>query len=491
MTTKNISDLPASAALSGLEPIETMNGATNVQTTTRAIANLAGAASAGAVKVRSVGAIGDSITQKNQLLFECNGKTAAQLYAITDRTWQAGCWLLYGAMRSSNAWFAWDFNPGFSGGTTAQVLASVLPVFLGYPNGLPDACIVLAGTNDVGQSVPLATTLANLKAIYTQLQVAGVQPIAMTIPPRGTFPQNTLQLNLGILRLAGELQIPLIDIYSSSVNPANGFWVSANLTYDNTHPTPLACAIWGYAVNEAIREWFQPAPNKVMTAVYAAALGGTLQNPDPMFQSFAGTINTSSSYPNSTDWGAPGTAAICKMNNAAGTEPGSGLTMRQGTPAVAGSSLTPNYLGNSFTLAGNGAAAYTSNNHGTFLTYAVGDRIALAFNVKAILQQGQTNAGTWTFILQDSVLGGLGGVFYGNSVGSIVVNGQAQVGSESAYPAGEFYTEITIPAGAGGVGSVNVHFGTTAGGATSNVGDSVTFANPVALNLTQLGIVTP
>lgn len=440
--------------------------------------------------VVSVGAIGDSITQKNQLLFDLNGHTAASLYAITDRTWQVGGWLIYGAMRSQSSWFAWDFNPGYSGGTTATILSTVLPCFLQYPNGLPRACVVLGGTNDVGGTFVLATTLANLKMIYQGLIGAGVMPIAMTIPPRADFPANVLRLNLGIMRLAQEMGIPYADSYSLLVNPADGTWLSANLTYDNVHPTALACDLIGYALNVAIREWFQPASNKVMTAVYGAALGTNLQNVDPMLLTHAGTLNATSSYPNSTPWGTPGTPAMCTVNSSAGTEPGTGFTMRQGSPSIIGSSLTPNYLGNSFSIAGAGSGmSYSSNNSATFLTYAVGDRVALSFNVKAIMQQAQSNAGTWQFNLLDNTLGEIAGFFYGNAGGSIVVNGQAQIGNETSYPAGSFYTEITIPAGAGGTGSIHVTFSTTAGG--SNVGDSVTFANVVALNLTQLGIVSP
>lgn len=439
----------------------------------------------------SVGAIGDSITQKNQLLFDLSINTAAQCYAKTDRTWQPQCWLLYGAMRSNNRWFAWDFNPGYSGGTTAQILSSVLPCFLGYPNGLPDACIVLGGTNDV-TSVPTATSLSNLKSIYTTLIANNVCPVAMTIPPRSTSMPATLKLNLGIKQLAREMKIPFIDIYGSLLDPTNGQML-ANLSIDGVHPTALGCGIMGYKVNQGIIEGFTLTRSRAMIDTYAAALGTGFANVDPNFLTYAGTINTTSSYPNSAPWGAPGTAAMCTMNSApAGTEPGiaNSFTMDQPVPFVMNYSSTPNYIGNSFSVAGDGTHGYQSNPHVGLLTYAVGDRIALAFRVKAIMAQGNTNPGTWVVVLLDNTLGtGLCGFFYGSTSSNLVTNGQASIGNESAYPAGDFYTEITVPAGAGGTGWLDVVFSTTTSG--SNSGDSITIANLRAINLTALGIVSP
>lgn len=435
-----------------------------------------------------VGALGDSITQKNQLLFDNSLKTPTALYAVTDRTWQPGAWLLYGSMRSANRWAPWDFNPGFSGGNSAQILAITLPSFLGYPNGLPDACFVLAGTNDTGQGVSISVTLANLRQIYQTLLDNGVRPIAMSIPPNAGGTLITLQLNWGIRRLAQRMNIPYCDVYSALVNPANG-QMQANYTLDGTHPTARGAAVMGYMANQTVIEAFGISRRR--GASYNSGLGLNLMSVDPNLLAFTGVLDAASSSPNSAIWGAPADATMCKINSAAGVEPGTGFTMDAATPNIMGDASTPNYIGNSLTVSGNGTSNYNSNNLATCITYNVGDRIALAFRIKSIMAQGQTNPGVFNALLRDNTLGTLMGLFYDITAGDLVSNGQASIGNEAAYPAGDFYTEITVPAGAGGLGRWQFRLSTSVAGLTSNAGDSITIANLRMLNLTQLQIASP
>lgn len=437
-----------------------------------------------------VGAIGDSITQKNQLIFDTSTKTASQLYAITDRTWQAQAWLMYGACRSGGRWAAWDFNPGHSGAFSATVLSTVLPAFLNYPNGLPDACVVLAGTNDTGNSVAIATTLSNLKQIYTQLRAAGVTPIAAAIPPNVSGSALAMQLNVGIAKLAAEMNIPFVNFYGALINPANG-QLNTNYSADGTHPTARGAAVMGYKLNEAVLAQVTQAPSASMTEMYAAGLATNLANTDPNLLTITGTINTGSSYPSAAMWSVPADPTMCKMNSGAGTEPGTGLTMIQPTPNIMGDAQTPNYVGNSFTASGNGTAACNSVSAATCISYNVGDRIAFSFRLKSIMTQGQTNPGVFNVMLKDNTLGNMAGWFYDQNAGNLVTNGQASIGNEAAYPAGDFYSEFTVPPGVGGLGRFQCRLSTTAAGNTSNVGDSVTIANVRIVNLTQLGIAPP
>ena len=73
---------------------------------------------------------------------------------------------------------------GVGGETSAQVLARLHQDVLDR-DPKPDACIVLAGINDIQAAVPAAEIIANLSAIYRQLTDAGVKPIALTIYPFG------------------------------------------------------------------------------------------------------------------------------------------------------------------------------------------------------------------------------------------------------------------------------------------------------------------
>ena len=58
----------------------------------------------------------------------------------------------------------------------------------------PDACIVLAGTNDLQAGHPAEAIMANLEQIYRRLLDAGIQPVAVSIYPFGDYHHWTPEL---------------------------------------------------------------------------------------------------------------------------------------------------------------------------------------------------------------------------------------------------------------------------------------------------------
>ena len=318
----------------------------------------------------SVGAIGDSITVRNMpnVDFYNGGSnptptTIAATYAITNRTYSSESWLLYGAARSHLAWFPFQFICGMSGATSTTILQYIVPACIANPYGLPTMMVVMAGTNDPPASVSQTTTLANLKAIYMALIAAGIQPIATTIFPtnNASFTAAIQNLNVGITRLAAEMGIPCADFYSALMNPTNGQWggPSGAITFSNqawtidgTHQSPAGAQIVGYVLNQTITNFLSSAGG-LTTSLYDLGSGVTTQSRNPGFLTITGSVNSSSSYP-TTGWNAPGTVADSTVYNSSGTEPGNIHTMLQGVPAIAATIGTPNYIGNSWTLAGDG-----------------------------------------------------------------------------------------------------------------------------------------
>jgi len=94
-------------------------------------------------------------------------------------------------------------NQGVGGERTDQIFARITDTT--DPN--PALVTVLAGTNDVSQSVSAATIQANLSDIYDALQTASISFIAITIPPRsaqdGTKAAVQLAVNEWIVANAG------------------------------------------------------------------------------------------------------------------------------------------------------------------------------------------------------------------------------------------------------------------------------------------------
>ena len=73
---------------------------------------------------------------------------------------------------------------GVGGETTEQTLARLgRDVIDRSPR--PDACIVVAGTNDLQADVPTAATIANLETIYGRLLDKDVRVVALTVYPFG------------------------------------------------------------------------------------------------------------------------------------------------------------------------------------------------------------------------------------------------------------------------------------------------------------------
>jgi hypothetical protein len=79
---------------------------------------------------------------------------------------------------------------GVDAGTSRQVLERLEGEVLGA-NPTPDACIVLAGVNDLQMGRTSPVVIEDLTAAYSKLLAAGIHPIALTIYPFGGYPAWT------------------------------------------------------------------------------------------------------------------------------------------------------------------------------------------------------------------------------------------------------------------------------------------------------------
>lgn len=165
-------------------------------------------------------AIGDSITGSN-----------------TDRNNNAhgNNWFPSACIRS-NGVMKYIFNAGVSGERSDQMLARIQTDVVSRK---PKYCSILAGTNDIGQDIPLTTIMANIESMMTILLANHITPILCTIPPRDND-TATRRLNLDLLNtyvreLAFKNGLHLLDFYSVLVDPSNGNYKSG-YTGDNIHP---------------------------------------------------------------------------------------------------------------------------------------------------------------------------------------------------------------------------------------------------------------
>ena len=128
------------------------------------------------------------------------------------------------------------FNAGVFGNTCAQALARNATDVLART---PSVAALECGTNDVGNSVPLATTESNITTIIRTWLGAGIQPVLCTIPPRSdndAFITPIVALNAWIRSFARANAIILVDFYAILVDPSNAHY-RAGYSSDGIHPS--------------------------------------------------------------------------------------------------------------------------------------------------------------------------------------------------------------------------------------------------------------
>lgn len=133
---------------------------------------------------------------------------------------------------------AYRGNAGVAGNNSTQILARVSAVVALKPR----VVTILAGTNDLTQSVTFATWSANIKAIVAALRAAGIRPVLCTIPPRGntTYLTNQLKWNRWLRAYAMANGLDLLDFFSLLVNPTTGMFASGYDSGDALHPSQAA-----------------------------------------------------------------------------------------------------------------------------------------------------------------------------------------------------------------------------------------------------------
>lgn len=189
--------------------------------------------------------IGDSITYANpagQWVRRGEGRSPEEVALCTwmrsevnDKT--NGWWLAADDQPSGRSWTA------SSGMTAEQCLA-------GGHRGLPaldailqdhdpQVAIILLGTNDAGQQVPVERYLAAMETIYKKCVDRGTIPVVTTVPPRSSDPAGLVgPYNAGLVALAKKHGLPLIDYHGEILARQPGTaWQGTLISGDGVHPS--------------------------------------------------------------------------------------------------------------------------------------------------------------------------------------------------------------------------------------------------------------
>jgi lysophospholipase L1-like esterase len=133
-------------------------------------------------------------------------------------------------------------NAGIPGNTSAQMLARYSTDVKAYN---PQVLFILAGTNDVSQTVTLATFAANISAIVALAKQDGIPVIIGTVPPRGasvsttTTKTLTSQYNNWLKMWCPRNGVYLADVWSKLITANTEVLKTGYDSGDGIHPETL------------------------------------------------------------------------------------------------------------------------------------------------------------------------------------------------------------------------------------------------------------
>lgn len=131
-------------------------------------------------------------------------------------------------------------NGGVAGNTSAQMLARFDTDVTPYT---PTLVSIMAGRNDIGGSVSLATFQANIAALVAKVRAIRATPVICTITPTtSTAGDTTRAWNAWLRSYCAANGIRLSDAYSAVVDPATGSYLAAYNSGDDIHPNEAGYA---------------------------------------------------------------------------------------------------------------------------------------------------------------------------------------------------------------------------------------------------------
>lgn len=206
-------------------------------------------------RAKSVVIFGDSITSINA------SSGAGYSYSPSHGYWNWANFLLgqrYKLLR----------NAGVGGNWTQDMLTRIDSDVIAYR---PDMVIVLGGTNDIANEVPVATITTNLATIYEKILAAGCSVVAMTILPRAagiTAAQRSrlMCVNNWIREMAyTRPNIVLCDPFVAFSDPASATSDPvAGYTSDGLHPNSVGARIIGAELYKVLNA-LTPASNRLVS----------------------------------------------------------------------------------------------------------------------------------------------------------------------------------------------------------------------------------
>lgn len=155
-------------------------------------------------------------------------------------------------------------HPGWTSGdvlNNTSMCKDLSPLVCAYAVERPQVALILLGTNDVAQNVPVNVYQDNMQHIMEITQERGITPVLITIPPfegKDVDVYNSVVRNLS--RIYGT---PLIDYYAAVVNLPN-----RGLSNDGVHPSMPPDRKYAYFDNEHLKYGYNVLNLRILEMLY-------------------------------------------------------------------------------------------------------------------------------------------------------------------------------------------------------------------------------
>jgi lysophospholipase L1-like esterase len=162
----------------------------------------------------------------------------------------AGSWVRYVLDDERSPW-TFDANVAVAGQTLAELAARFQADVVGRR---PQAVVIMGGTNDVLQGLPLHDSMGSLSAMVRRARDAGAEVWIVSPPPIDRlYLKPVAAMADAQAEAARETGATYVDLGDSLVD-AEGDWLPG-LSYDGVHPTPEGAR----ALAEAVLDGLDPS----------------------------------------------------------------------------------------------------------------------------------------------------------------------------------------------------------------------------------------
>ncbi len=172
-----------------------------------------------------IGAVGDSITSGQG--------NAPERWMLSRSSW---------VTQLAKGGVPYTFNAAVPNQVTSDVAAQI-PTVLRYR---PRAVVIVTGTNDVFEGLPLGDVADAIERMADELAAAGVAPILATLPPFDAAPAALIDFNAAVVAIG----LPVIDFYAALV--VDGRY-APGLDRDGLHPSIEGARVMARAAEPVVR----------------------------------------------------------------------------------------------------------------------------------------------------------------------------------------------------------------------------------------------